>query len=66
MATKLHEMRERRGMTQAELADKSGVNLRSVQNYEQGKSPINGAAAETVYRLASALHCAVEDILEIE
>ena len=54
MATKLHEMRERRG------------NLRSVQNYEQGKSPINGAAAETVYRLASALHCAVEDILEIE
>ena len=65
MATKLHEWRERRGVTQAELADKSGVPLRSLQNYEQGKNPINGAAAIQVYKIAKALRVAVEDLLEI-
>ena len=65
MATKLHEWRERRGVTQAELADKSGVPLRSLQNYEQGKNSINGAAAIQVYKIAKALRVAVEDLLEI-
>lgn len=64
MATRLHEWREKRGMTQAELAAKSGVSLRSLQNYEQGKNPLNKAAAEQVYRIARALRCAVEDLLE--
>lgn len=64
MGSRLQEMRTRRDMTQAELAERAGVNLRSLQDYEQGKKNINGAAAQTVYRLAVALHCAVEDLLE--
>lgn len=56
-------MRESKGMTQAELAKKAGVNLRMVQNYEQGFKDINKATVLTVLRLAEALGCDVYDIL---
>ena len=56
-------MRESKGMTQAELAKKAGVNLRMVQNYEQGFKDINKATVLTVLRLAEALDCDVYDIL---
>lgn len=62
---RIKEMREKRGMTQAELADKAGISIRSLQAYEQGFKSINRAAAITVYRLAQALRCAPEDVLEL-
>lgn len=55
--------RELKGMTQAELAEKSGVNLRTIQNYEQGFKDINGAAVVKVLQLAEALDCDVYDII---
>ena len=61
----LKDMRTRRGMTQAQLADAAGVNIRLVQDYEQGHKDINRAAAITVYQIAQALRCAVEDIIEL-
>lgn len=61
---RLKEMRERRGLSQAALAEKSGVSVRMIQQYEQGMRSINAAAAETVVKLADALHCDVRDIIE--
>lgn len=61
----LKDMRTRRGMTQAQLADASGISVRAVQDYEQGHKDINRAAAVTVYQIAQALRCAVEDIIEV-
>lgn len=61
----LKEMRTRRGMSQSELAKASGVNVRMIQQYEQGKNDINKAAAVTVYQIARALTCGVEDLLEL-
>lgn len=63
MRNALKFMRESKGMTQAELAEKAGVNLRMVQNYEQGFKDINNANVLTVLRLAEALDCDVYDIL---
>lgn len=62
--TKLKDLRSRRELTQAELAERSGVNLRTIQNFEQRKNDINKAEAITVYRLAVALHCDMRDLLE--
>ena len=59
----LKEQRERKGWTQAELADRSGVNLRMIQNYEQGAKDINGAKVTTAIQLADALGCNVKDII---
>ena len=53
-----------RGLSQSELATQSGVNLRSIQMYEQRNKDINKANAETVYRLAKVLGCTMEDLIE--
>ena len=62
---KLKEMREKRGLTQAELADRAGIKIGTYRMYEQGVKDINKAAAISVYRLAQVLRCAVEDLLEM-
>lgn len=64
--TKLRELTQAAGITQKDLAEKSGVPLRAVQDYSQGHKSINGAAAITVYKLARALGVTVEDLLEDE
>lgn len=62
--TNLKHIRRIYGMTQAELAKSSGVSLRSIQMYEQRNKNINKASVETLYRLAKALGCTIEDLME--
>ena len=62
--TKLKKIRESRGLSQAELARESGVKLRNIQMYEQQINDIDKAQARTVYKLARAIGCEVEDLLE--
>lgn len=62
--TNLKRIRTFYGFTQAELAKRSGVSLRSVQMYEQRNKNINKASVDTVYRLARVLGCTVEDLVE--
>ena len=52
-----------RKMTQSALAKASGVNFRSLQDYEQGHKPIGSAGGEVLLRLASSLGCSVEELL---
>lgn len=61
--SRLKYWREEKGMTQQELAEKSGVSLRSIQNYEQGFKDINGAKVVTVLALAEALDVDVYNII---
>lgn len=60
----LKKLREKAGLKQSELAAISGVNLRSLQDYEQGHKSIGSAKGETLLRLSYALNCSIEDILE--
>lgn len=62
--TNLKRIRAAYGCTQAELAQRSNVSLRSIQMYEQRNKDINKASADTVYRLAKVLGCAMEDLIE--
>ena len=62
--TNLKRIRTAYGLTQGELAEKSGVGKRSIQMYEQRNKDINKASVETVYRLARALGCSIEDLIE--
>lgn len=59
-------MRIQRGMKQCDLAAASGIPLKSIGNYEQLRRDINRARVDIVYRLASALGCKIEEILELE
>ena len=62
--TNLKRIRTVYGCSQAELARKSGVSLRSIQMYEQRNKDINKASADTLYRIAKVLGCTMEDLLE--
>ncbi len=62
--TSLKRIRGTYGYSQAELAERAGVSLRSIQMYEQRNKDINKASVETVYRMAKALGCTVEDLVE--
>ena len=62
--TNLKRIRMAYGCTQAELAKKADVTLRSIQMYEQRNKDINKAGADTVFCLAKALGCTMEDLIE--
>lgn len=64
--TALEFWRQSKRYTQKKLAEKSGVSIRMIQHYEQGVKDINKAQAITVYKLAEALGCYTEDLLDIE
>lgn len=64
--TNLKRIRTASGLSQAGLAEASGVSIRMIQHYEQRVKDINAAGALTVYRIACALGCTVENLLEIK
>ena len=61
--SRLKFMREDKNLSQSELAEKSGVSLRTIQAYEQGYKDINKAQVVTVLQLAEALECDVYEII---
>lgn len=61
----LKELRIEKGLTQAELAEQTGLSVRLVQKYEQNAQDLNRVYAITIYRLAKALDCRYEDLLTI-
>jgi DNA-binding XRE family transcriptional regulator len=62
--TRLQEYRRRLQISQKELAEQSGVPLRTIQQYEQGQKNINHARVEYVIALSKILYCRPEDLLE--
>ena len=60
----LKKYRQAAGLTQPQLAAVVGISHRTLQDYEQGQKPLEGARAITVLRMAKALGCAVEDLIE--
>ena len=62
--TNLKLYRQKADLTQKELAEASGVPLRTIQQYEQRQKKINKAQAEYLVMLARVLCCDVEAILE--
>lgn len=60
----LKRLRTEAGLSQSKLAEASGVNVRMIQHYEQGEKDINRAEGMRLYKLAQALGCTIEDLLE--
>ena len=60
----LKMIRKNAGLSQNELAELSGVPLRTIQQYEQRKKNINNAKVVYLIMLAKALVCNVDDLIE--
>ena len=62
--TKLAWIRTLRGLSQSQLAKKSGVCRNAIRNYEQRRRRIDAATGEVLWRLATALEVPMESLLE--
>jgi DNA-binding XRE family transcriptional regulator len=63
-SSNLQMQRKKRGYSQSKLAKLSGVNLRTLQQYELKTKDIKKASVQTVMSLASTLNCHIEDLFE--
>ena len=50
-------------LSQKELAERTGIPLRTIQQYEQGQKDLSHARADSVIKIAKALYCRVEDLI---
>lgn len=62
--TSLRAVRINKCITQKELSEESGINLRVLQHYEQGTRNFNSAALNVILSAAIALDCKVIDIID--
>ena len=63
LVSRLQIYRKLAGLTQAGLAEASGVNIRTLQQYEIGDKDIRKASADKVISMAKVLHCRPEDMV---
>lgn len=60
----LARTRKEKHLSQNNLVKMSGVSRSLITKYESGEKNINKAAGETLFKIATALHCKIEDLLE--
>lgn len=63
---KLKEIRIQSNLTQKELSQRSGVSLRTLQDYEQGKKNLISANVATVFKFAIVLGVNGEDLIDYD
>lgn len=64
MTKKLKELRQANSLSQSQLAEKTGINVRTIQHYEQGSKIFDHARIDTILKVCIALNCKLEDIIE--
>lgn len=62
--TNLKKRRKEAGYSQRELAELTGIPLRTIQQYEQRQKNINKASVEYMIKLSQTLSCEVECLIE--
>ena len=62
--TRLQEARKGKGLSQSQLARAAGVPVRTLQALEVGARNIDKVSVLTALKLARALECNIEDILD--
>jgi transcriptional regulator with XRE-family HTH domain len=60
----LQRIRKERNLTQGQLAYKTKIPVKTIQAYEQWSRDINKASGDTLKKIADALGCAIDDLLE--
>lgn len=63
--TRLKTMRKRLGLSQRELAERTGIPIKTIQQYEQKQKNINHARVDYVINLSKALICEPAQLMEM-
>lgn len=62
--SKLAEIRKSKYLSQNDLVKATGISRSVITKYESGERNIDKASGETLLKLATALSCKIEDLLE--
>lgn len=62
--SRLKKIRVSRGMTQLDLANLTGIGIKSIASYEQHPERINKASIEKLIKMSDSLNCTIDDIVE--
>lgn len=66
MASSLKEFRQSAGLTQRELAEKAGVNVRQIQKYESGEYALENMTAKTLLSISDILGVDPHVLIQVE
>lgn len=64
MNQKLKKLRQARGLSQSQFAEKAEMSIRTLQHYEQGSKNFDHARIDTILKACLVLNCSLEDIIE--
>lgn len=63
--TRLTIMRKRNSLTVKQLSEMAGIQQDQLARFENRVDRIEEASVETVYKIAKALTCKIEDIIDL-
>jgi len=55
--------RKKQGLTQADLANRAGLNIRQIQKIENGEVRIENITLKTMQAIAQALNAKIDDLI---
>lgn len=55
--------RKKQGLTQADLANRAGLNIRQIQKIENGEVRTENIALKTMQAIAQALNAKIDDLI---
>ena len=55
--------RKKQGLTQAELANRAGLNIRQIQKIENGEAKTENITLKTMQAIAQALNAKIDDLI---
>lgn len=55
--------RKKQGLTQTDLANRAGLNIRQIQKIENGESKTENITLKTMQAIAQALHVKIDDLI---
>lgn len=59
----LQEIRKKAGLSQSQLAEKTGISVRTIQAWEKFYRDLSKASLENLLKLAEALNCEIDDLI---
>ena len=55
--------RKKQGLTQTDLANRAGLNIRQIQKIENGEAQTENITLKTMQAIAQALHVKIDDLI---
>lgn len=63
MNNRIKTYRKKQGLTQADLANRAGLNIRQIQKIENGEAQTENITLKTMQAIAQALNAKIDDLI---